>query len=79
MLVQVDGRSVLSPYFIAGVEWNHLGVDIDDIERIEVFRGSNSAAYGGNAFLGVANIITRAPSRPRRQPARYQARQRRRQ
>lgn len=62
MLVQVDGRSVYSPYFIAGVEWNQLGVDIDDIERIEVFRGSNSATYGSNAFLGVANIITRAPS-----------------
>ena len=62
MLVQVDGRSVYSPYFIAGVEWNQIGVDIDDIERIEVFRGSNSATYGSNAFLGVANIVTRAPA-----------------
>jgi len=62
MLVQVDGRSTYSPYLTAGVEWNQLGVDIDDIERIEVFRGSNSAAYGSNAFLGVANIITRSPS-----------------
>ena len=59
MLVQVDGRSVYSAYFISGVEWNQIGVDLDDIERIEVFRGSNSAAYGSNAFLGVANIITR--------------------
>ena len=62
MLVQVDGRSVYSAYFISGVEWNQIGVDLDDIERIEVFRGSNSAAYGSNAFLGVANIITRSPS-----------------
>ena len=62
MLVQVDGRSIYSPYLISGVEWNQIGVDIDDIERIEVFRGSNSAAYGSNAFLGVANIITRSPS-----------------
>jgi iron complex outermembrane receptor protein len=60
MLVQVDGRSVYSPYFIAGVEWNQLGVDIDDIERIEVFRGSNSAAYGSNAFRGP----TSSPARP---------------
>ncbi|MBL8451241.1 MAG: TonB-dependent receptor [Zoogloea sp.] len=73
MLVQVDGRSVYSPYFIAGVEWNQLGVDIDDIERIEVFRGSNSAAYGSNAFLGVANIITRAPSETRGGSLRYRA------
>lgn len=73
MLVQVDGRSVYSPYFIAGVEWNQLGVDIDDIERIEVFRGSNSAAYGSNAFLGVANIITRAPFETHGGSVRYRA------
>ncbi|NTV11492.1 MAG: TonB-dependent receptor, partial [Zoogloea sp.] len=59
MLVQVDGRSAYSPYLIAGVEWDQLGVDLDDIERIEVFRGSNAAAYGSNAFMGIANIITR--------------------
>ncbi|MDB5800138.1 MAG: TonB-dependent receptor [Rhodocyclales bacterium] len=59
MLVLIDGRSAYSPYFLGGVEWNNLGVDIDDIERIEVVRGSNSAAYGANAFLGVVNITTR--------------------
>jgi iron complex outermembrane receptor protein len=73
MLVQVDGRSVYSPYFISGVEWNQIGVDIDDIERIEVFRGSNSAAYGSNAFLGVANLITRPASESRGAAARYRA------
>ena len=62
--VQVDGRSVYSPHFIAGVEWNQIGVDIDDIERIEVFRGSNSATYGSNAFLGSP---TSSPA-PRRDP-----------
>ena len=71
MLVQVDGRSIYSPYFISGVEWNQIGVDIDDIDRIEVFRGSNSAAYGSNAFLGVANIITRPASEDRGAAIRY--------
>lgn len=73
MLLQVDGRSVYSPYFTAGVEWNQIGVDIDDIERIEVFRGSNSATYGSNAFLGVANIITRAPAETLGTRVRYRA------
>ena len=59
MQVLIDGRSAYSPYFLGGIEWNNLGVDIDDIERIEVFRGSNSAAYGANAVLGVINITTR--------------------
>jgi iron complex outermembrane receptor protein len=59
MLVLIDGRSAYSPYFLGGVEWNSLGVDIEDIERIEVVRGSMSATYGANAFLGVVNITTR--------------------
>ncbi len=59
MLVLIDGRSAYSPYFLGGIEWNLLGVDIEDIERIEVFRGSNSVTYGSNAFLGVVNITTR--------------------
>jgi len=73
MLVQVDGRSIYSPYLISGVEWNQIGVDIEDIERIEVFRGSNSAAYGSNAFLGVANIITRSPTETVGGAVRYRA------
>jgi len=38
-----------------------LGVQMDDIERVEVIRGPNSPAYGANAFLGTVNIITREP------------------
>ena len=59
MQVLVDGRSQYSPFFVGGVNWNLLPVSIDDIERIEVIRGSNSAAYGSNAVLGVVNIVTR--------------------
>ncbi len=62
MQVLVDGRSAYSPYFLGSITWNTLRISLDDIERIEVLRGSNSAAYGANAFLGVINIITRHPS-----------------
>lgn len=57
--VLVDGRSVYSGYLqgSAGVGWQTLA--IDDIERVEVLRGSNSATYGARAFLGVVNIISR--------------------
>ena len=57
--VLVDGRSVYSGFLqgSAGVGWQTLA--LDDIERIEVLRGSNSAAYGARAFLGVVNIISR--------------------
>lgn len=59
MQVLIDGRSVYSPYYFGGADWNALPITLDDIERIEVVRGSDSAAYGANAFLGVVNIITR--------------------
>ncbi len=59
--VLVDGRSTYSPYFIGAVEPGLQTVALEDIERIEVLRGSNSAAYGARAFLGVINIVTRDP------------------
>jgi iron complex outermembrane receptor protein len=59
MQVLVDGRSVYSSYFIGSVGPGLQSVAIGDIERIEVMRGSNSAAYGARAILGVVNIVTR--------------------
>jgi len=61
MQVLVDGRSVYSPLF-GGVLWDDIPIVLDDIERIEVIRGPNSASYGANSFLGVINIITRHPA-----------------
>ena len=58
-LVLVDGRSVYSPFYLGDTHRGLSGVLLDDIERIEVLRGSNSAAYGANAMYGVVNIITR--------------------
>lgn len=59
MQVLLDGRSQYSPFFLGGVNWNLIPVSLDDIDHIEVVRGSNSAAYGANAVLGVVNIVTR--------------------
>jgi len=59
MQVLVDGRSVYSPYFLGGTGRGLQTVALEDIERIEVLRGSNSAAYGARAMLGVVNIVTR--------------------
>lgn len=59
MQVLVDGRSVYSPYFYGGTGRGLQTVALEDIDRIEVLRGSNSAAYGARAMLGVINIVTR--------------------
>ena len=60
MQVLIDGRSVYLPSF-GGVRWDALPLAIEDIERIEVVRGSNAASFGANSFTGVINIITRHP------------------
>lgn len=57
--VLVDGRSAHLP-LPAAIDWVNLGIAIEDIERIEVVRGSNSPIYGSNALLGAINIVTRA-------------------
>lgn len=59
MQVLVDGRSVYSTYLGGGTGPGLQTVALEDIDRIEVLRGSNSAAYGARAMLGVVNIVTR--------------------
>ncbi|WP_332671388.1 TonB-dependent receptor plug domain-containing protein [Aromatoleum sp.] len=60
--VLIDGRSVISSGGgTGGADWSGMPIAVEDIERIEVVRGPNSAAYGSNAFLGVVNIRTRHP------------------
>ncbi|WP_160106593.1 TonB-dependent receptor plug domain-containing protein [Pseudomonas izuensis] len=61
MQVLIDGRSV----YRAGlsiVDWSDIPVAMEDIERIEVFRGPNTVSYGANALMAVVNIITRHPA-----------------
>lgn len=60
MQVYVDGRSVYSSYYLGDTHRGLAAVELADVQRIEVLRGSNSAAFGSNAFLGVINIITYA-------------------
>ncbi len=56
--VQVNGRSIYEPLFSA-IDWVSLGIDLDDIDYIEVVRGSSATTYGSNAFLGAINIVTK--------------------
>lgn len=58
--VLIDGRSVFKPG-LARVEWVDIPIAIEDIARIEVIRGPNSATYGANSYLGTINILTKHP------------------
>lgn len=61
MNVLIDGISVYRPAF-SEVLWAQLPVAIEDVQRIEVTRGPNSASYGPNSMLANVNIITRNPN-----------------
>lgn len=58
--IRVDGRTVYTP-INSSVSWESLALDPNDINHIEVVRGSNITAYGANAAQGAINIFTRNP------------------
>ncbi|MEO1340481.1 MAG: TonB-dependent receptor, partial [Cyanobacteria bacterium J06635_13] len=41
---------------------NFLGIEVNEIERVEVLRGAQATLYGRNAQAGVINIITKQPA-----------------
>ncbi|MDB5440082.1 MAG: TonB-dependent receptor plug [Caulobacteraceae bacterium] len=60
LLVLVNGQQVyLDRYGLTN--WAGLGVQLQDIQQIEVVKGPNSALFGFNATSGVINIITINP------------------
>lgn len=58
-LVMVDSRRV-NGIDLSGVDWTQ--IPIDQVERIEIIRGTGTVLYGDNATGGVINIITKTPS-----------------
>ena len=59
-LMLLDGRPCHN-YGIGGANLEFLPISIEDVERIEVIRGANSALYGQNAVQGFINIVTKKP------------------
>lgn len=60
--VYVDGIRVDDPT-ATSVQTDFGHMTLDDIGRIEVLRGTQSALYGGSAVGGVVSITTRRPER----------------
>ncbi len=58
LLVMIDGRTVYTPLF-SGSFWDVQDYVLDDVEKIEVIRGSGGAIWGANAVNGIINIITK--------------------
>lgn len=57
LLVLVNGRQVYLDHY-GMTDWNLLGVQLEEIQQIELVRGPATALFGFNAASGVINIIT---------------------
>jgi len=59
--VKLDGVSMYE-VFLNTTIWPNLGIDVEDIDYIEVVRGGNPSVDGANSFAGSINIITNSPA-----------------
>jgi iron complex outermembrane receptor protein len=62
IVVQVNGHRYNDDIFFSPGLGPSFGIDMEDIERIEVIRGPGSALHGGNALFAVVNVVTVDPS-----------------
>lgn len=59
LLLMVDGYRTNDNIFDQASIGNEFVLDIDLVDRIEIVRGPSSPVYGGNAFFGAINVITK--------------------
>ena len=58
VLVLVDGQ-VYNPPDMGGINW--LGIELEELESVEVLRGGQTVLYGNHAVAGVVKLRTRVP------------------
>ncbi|HEV8481189.1 MAG TPA: Plug domain-containing protein, partial [Candidatus Eisenbacteria bacterium] len=61
VLVTLDGHTMNGSAFGDAAIGRELGLDMENVERIEIVRGPGSTLYGSNAVFAVINVITRGP------------------
>ncbi len=62
-LILIDGQPVSDPTLL-GSTFDLRLLSPEQIERIEILKGSQSTLYGNDAIAGVVNIITRSEANP---------------
>lgn len=59
LLLMVDGYRTNDNVYDQASIGNEFVLDIDLVDHIEIVRGPSSPVYGGNAFFGAINVITK--------------------
>ena len=60
-MVLLDGVRVNDPNDTRGATFDFSTLGLEDVERVEIVRGPQSAVYGSDALAGVVNFISREP------------------
>ncbi len=60
VLITVDGNSAYL-HHVNHTYVDFIPMDLEEIERIEIVKGPGAVFYGGSAFSGVINIVTKTP------------------
>jgi outer membrane receptor protein involved in Fe transport len=63
VLLTIDGHAVNGGIYGDAYFGPELGLDMEDVERIEVVRGPGSALYGSDAVLAMVEVVTRRAHR----------------
>jgi vitamin B12 transporter len=58
-LILLDGIPLNDPSSVSGGAYDLRLISLDQVERIEILKGSQSTLYGSDAIAGVINIITK--------------------
>jgi vitamin B12 transporter len=58
-LILIDGIPLADPSNVSGGAFDLRLLSLDQVERIEIMKGSQSTLYGSDAIAGVLNIITK--------------------
>lgn len=61
-LILVDGIPLTDPSSVTGGAYDLRLLSLNQVERIEIMKGSQSTLYGSDAIAGVINIITKSQS-----------------
>jgi outer membrane receptor protein involved in Fe transport len=62
ILLMVDGHRFNEPTNDSFFTGPGLGIDMNDVKKVEIVRGPASALYGQNAMLAIVNVIMKGPA-----------------
>jgi outer membrane receptor for ferrienterochelin and colicin len=57
IVIMIDGHIMNEVVYGSGFMGNELGVNLDNVEKIEIIRGPGASVYGSGGMLNIVNIL----------------------